>query len=1475
MSTLIPSASACHSVQMPPIEKDDRLNLHVRTGSASTLHHSFVFTYGGLTIGLELEDKISIRDIETTFISKVAHNKSRRFAKYLSGEIFYLDLITKVWSRVSIPVDAPKPKPRLFHELATGNNCLYLFGGLTLLSDASEDDSFKLVPCNDLWEFNLLKKSWVLLHDGSDWENDSRIPSPRFAHKMTSITHLSFINKKDHFGLMIAGGHDSNSSPLFTNCVYDVVDKRYVDAGPPLAFPSVVLNGKPTAYFKTMNSEKQININYLNSVIVNFNEDPEFTGREPEAGVDPLKPVPGLEESLYIYSQTLPISADEVLSPLLSAKLGKTIKQPKPAFLHRKRNLRSRIATDNLLRRTVPHNLRYPTGGVFGQNIVIIGFLPNDYDISIFIYNKPTGKWSRLNIFCHHDYGSHRFWGGFAWTSHHKVVLLGNYVTSRTTSSVRYFSSLITVSLPVTNILASMEMAGQKPSAAPAKGDLEMSSVSDVDATTSGDEMSSSSLSQMSESDESTDNPPSRRFSSNSNKSEGQRSSTHNAATFNDYVHYAAPKVKFTKVRSVFPPAAITLGRNAFDRYGSIISDFEVISLSGDRIPVCMSILMARWGKFFIDLLARAYVRAVDQFENNQLKVDYHQKDRSSKSSSSSSSGSRSVKYRLSSNESSLSSPSQLGRHDHFNMHLGLSRPSQKETPQFRLPFQEKNLSESSVSRDMGSVDPHNQASDRRNSLASNTSGSSTMYSQLKDIPAQLPLPHEPIPDVPATPTSYRSNSRKNSTEIMSPRASLLHTLNVLRKIPSKSPRGSPLQSPRNSVSVSNMSSEGSSSSFEEKKHAFNPADAEKDGIKATPMTASSSVSPRAMSADLGKSPHINFMYEENKRLPWKTEEAPSGPEEKSEDFQSLLDFPEDKWETYKMEPTLIPRKLYVPFSTNSLKSFVEYLYTGQVGNKWLFRPCALDCLWMARYYKVPLLYDLLCEVLYGIIGRKEVTVIKEGKKYRRKFNELFEKTRSPMKSTFKFPLDEYEGFLDTVDDGYMDIALLRKSSNVHKLSTSSRSGKRGSSFSLSKVQELSSNSPEVKSGRMTSTEGVQKEGIAANKESTDDSTSASDEDAPPLHFLDFEKKSSSHAIRYKPVLENNQEPERIPAGPSEQQTEEEKLNLIGVTLEKLVSIDSPEPSDYVIDLIHEVASVCADVKLMLRSSNARQMSSALAQTKKDYLALEKHVGEELSQRKRMEEEKESADQSPPLSPKEYTGKVREVTRDDPKPTLSTKTSSTGSVTTLKSFLMNSKQKGDHIGTHQADTETQQSNAIGSAVPSKLTPVKEQAYNNVESNKKLDKQISSLIRKEEKLKTRAAKEEKINRQTSERVEKKRSGTLSSLSSTLSPASSFNDTESITGYRKIGEAAKPQTQVSSASMDKSSVPHPEKPRHGLLGRLGRMTKHNKKEDSGKSRTAPQLSRTESSASVVSSSSKKSENSKSIGHTSGGFLGLRKK
>lgn len=1453
MATLIPTASSCHNLQLPPTEKDDRLNLNVRTGSASTLYNSFVFTYGGLTIGLELGEDINIAELAAIYFLRLLNSKSKKLSRYLSGELFYLNLIERQWNRVDINANSPKPRPRLFHEVCAINNRLYVFGGLVIPDDCAANDAYWesvsdpadyakcLVPANDLWEFDLATSKWSLLHDGSGYEKNFMIPKPRFNYKMTVINSLTCVNRRDHFGIFIAGGKDSSSSPIYENALFDLVERKYVGGNP--LYLSVTsgntVKDEKSGLLNIQNTDDNYHlaVDYCNSIIVNFVDEVDHSKKliDDKASDNvssslavPVAPRHGStasdsaarstsEESIIVYCPTKQAAQDETKNPLLSFKMGKSIKHAKVLPIHRKKKSYTNIQS-KVFAHTIPFNLRYPTGGLFGQNIVLTGFLPNDFDISIFIYNKPTGKWSRLNIFCNHDYGSHRFWGGFAWQSHHKVVLIGNYITSRTTSSIRYFTSMITVSLPITNILASSELAGdfyhnhlKRLQSTASSDDDDLTSGSSLhDKTTDEEDTLSSSLGFLSDEEDS----PSRqlamkkspRRASSVSKGNGSNEKINNSISFSEYVDYAAPKTNFTKIRSVFPPAAITLGRNAFDRFGDLISDFEFVSSDGDRIPVSLIILMERWGRFFTDLLAKGYVKAVDKFENDQSLITDGIDHKYSKSSGSGSTSSTTSYLFKIQNQFSLTNSSKMKNsvsttgsfssdstsHDpalsktithgsaekptyHMTIPLA-SKNHSKEAPQFRLPFQDPvSASESpkialSPNKDLSpapgnDVDPHAtsrinpsdsaQSSSkepvsaiRKDSVSSFSSSNSLLNSHLQDLPPQLPLPSEPIPAVPATPVSFRSSSRKNSLDLSSPRASLIHTLTALRNIPTnRSPKESPFASPRTSMSAQGQSTQNSTStivgpqdlssspmpnlrpnltlsgsgspthpikplesspnnsndaisssssdnylenslaSIDRRIESGNPIPSNKKVSSYSSMTSIDS-SPGLVEGDkslalssFSKSQSNSSDEKVNEQSKWGQGDESHQPEDGNTRLfkNALLNFDNIESGGFKMEPSLIPRKLYMPFPTSTLKAFAEYLYTGQVGNKWTLTPAALDNLSIAKFFRVPLLYDLISEVLFGIIGRKEAHVIKSGNKLKRKYFKLMKATGTPIDPNFQFPLDEYEGFMDTVDDGYLDLVLLKKSSNIHKNSAVSTSGasivkrkKKSVTSNLSSIPGGDSDSrrPSVNDTEITeddelsihdtvkedpeqAPEKVEKnDGDDAKlpNDSTDDSsdrkiTSNSEEDYEfELGYLDSHDRSvPGIGPRSKSIFDRNRNPHFNSIFDADEedndhqedkdeddfQTQKEKI--LTVTLESLVSPTAPPPSDLTIDLIYEAAALTTDMKLMLRAANARQMSRILTECKVEF---EKSI-EQLTSKL---EEQESSNTAPKPPAVQKTG---------------------------------------------------------------------------------------------------------------------------------------------------------------------------------------------------------------------------------------------
>ncbi|KAI5967819.1 MDS3 [Candida pseudojiufengensis] len=384
----------------------------------------------------------------------------------------------------------------------------------------------------------------------------------------------------------------------------------------------------------------------------------------------------------------------------------------------------------------------------------------------------------------------------------------------------------------------------------------------------------------------------------------------HTAISFDDYVHYAAPKS--SNIKSLYPPAAVTLGRNAFDRFGDQISDFEVISSNGDRIPVSMAVLLKRWGKYFALLLARSYVLAAEDFEaglTSKLTGEW-------------------AKLR---NESSDNLPSK---------NFG-------EIPHFRIPFQD---SKESLDKPV---------------TTKSESTRKTSMPQTHELPPQPPLPNEPLPPVPQQ-TTFKSTSRAGSQDHSSPRASLMHTLSVLRNIPTtgKSPRESPFSSPRASYSAqgSGTSSDLRSSPFPNLRPNIGRSTSE---LKLS--SVGSGISTQQSEETNHRSGVEDNHEDENE------EEDEVGSLDSEYESEELI----TEKKSYPMEPALIPRKLYIPFSTNSVKVFCEFLYTGQLGHKCSLSPTLLDNFMISKFYKIPILYESILDILINIIKRREDEVLK------------------------------------------------------------------------------------------------------------------------------------------------------------------------------------------------------------------------------------------------------------------------------------------------------------------------------------------------------------------------------------------------------------------------------------------------------------------------------------------------------------------
>lgn len=147
----------------------------------------------------------------------------------------------------------------------------------------------------------------------------------------------------------------------------------------------------------------------------------------------------------------------------------------------------------------------------------------------------------------------------------------------------------------------------------------------------------------------------------------------------------------------------------------------------------------------------------------------------------------------------------------------------------------------------------------------------------------------------------------------------------------------------------------------------------------------------------------------------------------------------------YDMEPLLVPRSLYMPWPKSSVKALAEYFYTGQMNGKWLLAPVALDLLVMAKLYEIPLLYSLIAETLYSILGRKEEGLFVACTSLRNRFLEqikqLFHNDEKKVEyyltnsETYKRLLKLHKALIE-IDNGFLNYDLLRKSSRNNSFST-------------------------------------------------------------------------------------------------------------------------------------------------------------------------------------------------------------------------------------------------------------------------------------------------------------------------------------------------------------------------------------------------------------------------------------------------------
>lgn len=1096
-----------------------------RTGAAVELTRSDIFVHGGLTIPLNLTQVNSVQ-IQKELILYFAKEKAtgsnfKKLNDWVSQETFYLDLISRTWKRIETTFEdeggnedeaeaeaagSQLSRERLFHSMCFANSCLYIFGGLVV----SPHSGYELIATNELCKLDLRTKEWSLV------SRDPQIRR-RFTHSMHTVNEED--DTKDT-KIIIAGGLNNIDKPVHQIDIFNITKN---------CWESDVTNKAALKVFTNVEGEKFSSLKESNfSILVQNNE-----AKIPSlAFYAAQKELPSKRNSNDV-TPTNPGSPIIAL-PLLSESQGMRM------ISNQNQNF---VASD------MPFNLQFPTGDYFCYTIVMAGFHPNPQASSFrcFVYDIPTGKWTRVGIVCKEgDVNKHRFWKLFVWQSHHQTLLLGTKKDDDCLPSVQKFDFLLSFGLPMISIynkgLHSSIKRGIKLTTQEASNTPYDPPSSPISSDRAAEDRS----------DEGTFRKPSYASTSTSQ--------------FENYIRYIAPPVEMTPIRSVFPPYAMVLGKDALEIFGNPLSDFEFITDEGDSIGVPLYLLRKRWGRYFDMLLSQGYVRACAEYENSGSQSDFikfsphsSQGLSTSKNSQFSSTGSldaylNSVKPQRQKSftrlqEKAAQVDSEVSSEDHPLSHLMTS----SSTPSYYQNDEEDPVSPPSFSRGPKESSSRGTKAIRRIGTGSTTSSSGGMVFR---VPFQEALPQaysdtnlvkppgneekrrsssvataaldylkpsslsyrwrrasHPNASISSTndnhlattryisPSQDNSRSASRNTSVTSQNSSLsyvssssdrmgnsinphgntashvttpqINVLNVPLPPQSKMP-SDPLPPPppppppagqevsnaagRRNSSFAELSFSNRSSPFSSRRPSYDRRSSLSE-VRHTSDQFQSSLDRQMMDEGQGMNnafdmipnqQHRGFFPRANNKF---AETAPAGSSKISRGSDvnrlSLSSNPESTDSAnsapLEWEPLLTPRTLYMPWPTATVRAFAEFFFTGQVNGKWMLAPVVLNLLLMSKIYEIPLLYNLITEVLYSIVGRKEdslyIICASLTDAFHRKVANYCGSDQALVQSYLEgndlySELMSLKNSLENIDNGFFDIDLIKKVSRAFSFST-------------------------------------------------------------------------------------------------------------------------------------------------------------------------------------------------------------------------------------------------------------------------------------------------------------------------------------------------------------------------------------------------------------------------------------------------------
>lgn len=977
MGALDLSATKCYTLEMPNAnDEDPRVRLDCRTGCSIDISNSRVFVFGGCTLKLALTADFNLVTLAEVFAEKVKEvhsetwhgngekhvdkNVAIDFNQYLSAECFRLSLINRKWNHYSVkatqPEETNKPAGRMFHNMAVYENYVIVSGGLKF------DKNNKLEVLNDVWRFDTVEKTWKCCY-----ENGNPYVAKRFDHLATILPNLEMFDKSYiQPGLCISGGLDENGRCVEELEIFDLVKEKFKV----LKYPSlrefqnvseeITCKGSPMWLRQTKNS--------IYASVCSLSN----------------------QTKIYVYERSPSL---EEYEPLVSFN-----ESTKGVRIPRKTDFDISGVSD----------MHFLTMGMFGETIIFVGFSGKENKISSYMFNIRTYSWKKLHVSCMHKRFTHKLTRGFVWESHHKLIYLGSMKMDDVAISVDYFDTLVVLSLPFTNFF------GKKSMLLPHKNKNIGSSVS-IDTPKSVTEVlpHGTEFRKRSESTTSFDSGLSH-ARSGVMPSHSKLQQEHTAA-FATYSYHVAQQLHVNSVRSVLPAYAIAIGKNAFER-NTAFSDFDMVCSDGTIIPVPISLCRRRWGIGFDELFADAYAKSFIENKASEIlsyqgsseeSVDHDQYSLGSKYSGSAPYFRYPFQDKESNNDHSkldvspvrnspnIPSPITTSRNNSISGNIYASRTLERASVNLansrRSSYQQIKPRHNSISnassprrnsiingvpsrRNSAGILQINQPPSRRGSVLSRSSFLSSSTSSHNSVSSN-PLSHSFHTNhySPACSTQLLVSSSHPSLDAKGPNEFYTDGQSV---IPLSQPN-----SHHNRINESEYSSVGDITSLnKDQRGSLNRNDLlEALNIDILPpQLPMPTVLPNGEpmhdidSASDTMSRTVSHIYGADDTLSKKISNISATQPDDLIDVVYGNDLP---LEHIKFDPLRFPRELYLPYPRNTVRAIIEYMYSGQIGANWKLFPTGMELLLATKQLDIPLLYDLVLELFFVVLGLMEASL--------------------------------------------------------------------------------------------------------------------------------------------------------------------------------------------------------------------------------------------------------------------------------------------------------------------------------------------------------------------------------------------------------------------------------------------------------------------------------------------------------------------